>query len=220
MSKKVTLLLGGSFNPIHKSGHIGSIQHVYHTLNLEGATVHEAWLMPAAHNPFKPKEGMADYIDRFNMCELEADKLPWLSTSAFESKIEPPHYTYRVLKELTEAYPNRQFIWMMGSDNLRHFHEWEHWDDMIRLLPLVIMAREGSMEQIMGSVTMREFGICQKDLSAPFRGGCDIRLMVTKCFPGAATEVRGAIKEGLPTPHLSHGVRDYIDQRDHLPYHR
>ena len=214
MSKTVTLVLGGSFNPIHKSGHIGSIQHVYHTLNLEGATVHEAWLLPAAHNPMKPKEDMASYEDRLAMCELEAAKFPWLSVSDFEGRMTAPHYTYRVLKAMVESYPDRQFVWMMGSDLLDHFHEWEHWDDMIRMVPIVIMAREGSMERIMHSETMLQFAHCLRDHSLPFDGGSDIRHMITNCFAGAATEVRQAIKNGERTSHISHAVRDYIDQND------
>ncbi|MDE0724685.1 MAG: nicotinate (nicotinamide) nucleotide adenylyltransferase [Alphaproteobacteria bacterium] len=212
MSKKVTLLLGGSFNPIHQSGHIGSITHVYHTLNLEGATVHEAWLMPAAQNPFKSTKDMAPYEHRLAMCEIEAAKHPWLSVSDFEGQMPAPHYTHRVLSAMLESYPDRQFIWMMGSDNLDHFHEWEYYQEMIHMVPMVIMARDGSMERAMHSPTMREFAHCLKDSGAPFDGGNDIRYMITNCFAGAATEVRNAIKNGEKTSHISSGVRNHIDQ--------
>lgn len=214
MKKTVTLVLGGSFNPVHQSGHIGSVSHVYHTLNLAGAKVDEAWLMPAAQNPFKPKAGMAPYAHRLHMCQLEAEKLPWLEASNFESRIEAPHYTHRVLSQMLQAYPDRQFIWMMGSDNLDHFHEWEYWKEMVAMVPMVIMAREGSIEHIMHTQTMTTFADCLKGTSAPFTGGHDIRLMVTNCFAGAATHVRNAVKAGLPTPHLSPEVRAYVDAHE------
>ncbi len=211
-SKTVTLLLGGSFNPIHRSGHIGSITHVYHTLNLEGARVHDAWLLPAAQNPFKSTKDMAPYEHRLAMCEIEAAKYPRLSVSDFESKMSAPHYTQRVLANLVDVYPDRQFVWMMGSDNLTHFHEWEYWREMVQMVPMVIMAREGSMEQAMHSPMMQEFATCLKDEGTPFDGGSDLRYMVTNCFAGAATEVRSAIKAGERTTHISSGVRKYIDE--------
>lgn len=212
MRKTNTLVLGGSFNPIHKTGHMGILHYVYHSLNWEGARVDEAWLLPAAQNPFKPREGMASYEDRFAMCEIQAACYPWVSVSDFENRMEPPHYTYRVLKKMVEAYPERQFIWMMGSDNLAHFHEWEYWEEMLRMVPVVVMERDGYGDDVMNSVTMQKYADKVQPLDADWRTGGDIRLMQVQTFAGSSTEIRAAIQKGEPTQHLSVLVRRYIDE--------
>lgn len=71
---KKVLILGGSFNPIHKS-HLGIAKMIYERLNECGATLDEVWLMPAAQNPHKSKDDMADYQHRFAMCQIQSQGL-------------------------------------------------------------------------------------------------------------------------------------------------
>jgi nicotinate-nucleotide adenylyltransferase len=38
-----------------------------------------------------------------------------------------------------------RFVWLMGSDNLASFHRWRGWTDIMRLMPMAVIARPGSL---------------------------------------------------------------------------
>lgn len=214
MKIKTVLLEGGSFNPIHQTGHIGSIKNVFETLNRFGAKVDEAWLLPAFQNPDKPTKGMASYHHRLRMCQIQAAPYKdWLKVCGFEGQIEAPHYTYAVLKQLIKVYPNVQFIWMMGSDNLVHFHEWEFSHDILQLCPIVVVGRPCSAYKARRSVTMQEHEHAVYPIGAPFNETPNIRF-VDANISASATDIRQAILDSVETPDLNVDVRSYIDKHN------
>jgi nicotinate-nucleotide adenylyltransferase len=38
-----------------------------------------------------------------------------------------------------------KFVWLMGSDNLAGFHRWRGWTDIMRMMPVAVIARPGSL---------------------------------------------------------------------------
>jgi nicotinate-nucleotide adenylyltransferase len=36
-----------------------------------------------------------------------------------------------------------RFVWIMGADNLRHFHRWQRWRDIAALVPIAVVDRLG-----------------------------------------------------------------------------
>ncbi len=64
-----------------------------------------------------------------------------ISVEDFEKNI-PSNYTIDLLENLTKKYPQHQFFWIMGADNMVKFHLWERWQDIIKLMPLIILDRE------------------------------------------------------------------------------
>ena len=52
-------------------------------------------------------------------------------------------YTVDTLRALQKRYPKREFIWLMGSDNLAQFHHWRRWRDIARMMPIAVIARPG-----------------------------------------------------------------------------
>ena len=52
-------------------------------------------------------------------------------------------YTIDTLKKLVGRYPNRQFVWIMGADNLVQLPQWRDWRGIARLMPIAIIARPG-----------------------------------------------------------------------------
>jgi len=63
-------------------------------------------------------------------------------------------YTIDTLQQLTRRYPKREFIWMMGSDNLAQFHRWKRWRDIARTMPIAVVARPGYNAAAMASPAM------------------------------------------------------------------
>ena len=52
-------------------------------------------------------------------------------------------YTADTLQALTRRYPKREFVWLMGSDNLAQFHRWRDWRGIARTMPIAVIARPG-----------------------------------------------------------------------------
>jgi nicotinate-nucleotide adenylyltransferase len=47
--------------------------------------------------------------------------------------------TVRLLKKRA---PLAHFVWIMGADNLSHFHRWQGWEEIANLLPIAVIDRE------------------------------------------------------------------------------
>jgi nicotinate-nucleotide adenylyltransferase len=52
-------------------------------------------------------------------------------------------YTVDTLRKITRRWPNREFVWLMGADNLAQFHLWKRWRDIARIMPIAVASRPG-----------------------------------------------------------------------------
>jgi nicotinate-nucleotide adenylyltransferase len=50
-------------------------------------------------------------------------------------------YTAETLAAVARRYPGARFVWLMGADNLRGFHRWEKWDEIMQRVPVGVLAR-------------------------------------------------------------------------------
>ncbi len=133
---KTTGLLGGSFNPAHGAHRSISL------FAMQELVLDEFWWLVSPGNPLK--EGAKD------MAPLHA-RLASAQKMTRRSTIEPTtieqslgtRYTYDTLLALVRKYPKRQFVWIMGADNLAQFHRWKNWRKIARLLPIAVISRPG-----------------------------------------------------------------------------
>ena len=142
----LTGLLGGSFNPAH-GGHRRITRFAIDALGLD-----EAWWLVSPGNPLKPKAGMAPLPARLKSAQFQARRAPIVPT-AIEEQLGT-RFTVDTLRALKQRYPKRQFVWLMGSDNLAQFHRWKHWRDIARAMPIAVIARPGYNSQAMTSPAM------------------------------------------------------------------
>ena len=141
-----TGLLGGSFNPAH-GGHRRITRFTLEALGLD-----EVWWMVSPGNPLKPKKGMAPLGARLKSAWVQARCAPIVPT-AIEAQLGT-RYTVDTLRALARRYPKRDFIWLMGSDNLAQFHRWKDWRTIARLMPIAVIARPGYSGAAMASPAM------------------------------------------------------------------
>ena len=141
-----TGLLGGSFNPAH-GGHRRITRFTIDALGLD-----EAWWLVSPGNPLKPKAGMAPLGARLRSARQQARRAPIIPT-AIESELRT-RYTVDTLRALQNRYKNRQFVWLMGSDNLAQFHRWKDWRTIARTMPIAVIARPGYTREAMTSPAM------------------------------------------------------------------
>ena len=143
---QLTGLLGGSFNPAH-GGHRRITLFAMAELGLD-----ETWWLVSPGNPLKPKRGMAPLSARLKSAQAQARRAPIVPT-AIEKQLDT-RYTIDTLRKLKRRYPKRQFVWLMGSDNLAQFHHWKDWRTIARTLPIAVIARPGYNADAMTSPAM------------------------------------------------------------------
>ncbi|MCM8557693.1 nicotinate-nucleotide adenylyltransferase [Sphingomicrobium sediminis] len=128
-------LLGGSFNPAHR-GHRHISLAAHRALGLD-----EVWWLVSPGNPLKPKKGMAPYDARFKSAQLMSRRAP-IRASDFEVHAGTI-YTVDTLAAIRKAYPQHEFIWLMGEDGVAQFHQWKDWRGLARTMPIAVMTRPG-----------------------------------------------------------------------------
>ncbi|MAH05563.1 MAG: nicotinate (nicotinamide) nucleotide adenylyltransferase, partial [Pseudomonadota bacterium] len=145
-TKKRVVLFGGSFNPPHE-GHLHIAHKAYEAMGAD-----EVWMLVAPRNPFKDPKIYADLSHRMEMSRLMTAHLPWMKVTDIEQQYIPAGEdfieTAETLKRLRADYPDHEFVWMMGSDNVIEFHKWGGWQDMVKNHIIMIMNRTQSTEEI------------------------------------------------------------------------
>jgi nicotinate-nucleotide adenylyltransferase len=142
-------LFGGSFNPAH-DGHAHVAETALSRLQLDKVI----WLV-SPQNPLKSRHEMASLDDRMASARAMA-KGPAMEVSDFESRAGTA-WTVDTLRALKARYPGVHFVWLMGSDNLASFHRWRGWTDIMRMMPVAVVARPGSMLESRAAPAARRF---------------------------------------------------------------
>jgi nicotinate-nucleotide adenylyltransferase len=143
-------LLGGSFNPAHE-GHVHVSEVALKRLGLD-----YVWWLVTPQNPLKPVAGMAPIRDRIRDACLEATH-PRIIVMDIEHDLRT-HYSFDTVRALKRRFPQVNFVWLMGSDNLRIFRRWKRWADLARLLPIAVIQRPGSAMAMAGAKAIQRFG--------------------------------------------------------------
>ncbi len=125
-------LLGGSFDPLHL-GHIHIAKIAMKKLGL-----HQVWLIPTAQNPLK-KNASSSYVSRLESCQKLAKNHAKIKVKDFEKN---SIFTYDLVKKITTSFPNHEFTWIMGADNLNRFYQWKNYKLLIKSISFAIISRE------------------------------------------------------------------------------
>jgi nicotinate-nucleotide adenylyltransferase len=129
-------LFGGSFNPPHE-GHL-----LVSRLALRRLELDRLWWLVTPGNPLKPIAGQPALPARIEAARAFA-RDPRIAITGFEAEIGSS-FTYATLAWLTRRAPGVRFVWIMGADNLRQFHLWRRWRDIVALAPIAVVDRPGS----------------------------------------------------------------------------
>ena len=108
-------LFFGSFNPIH-IGHLILANHF-----AENSDLDKVWMVVTPQNPFKQKKRLLANYHRLELVYKATLDYPFLQPSDIEFKLPTPNYTSTTLIHLEEKYPTKEFVLIMGEDNLQSF---------------------------------------------------------------------------------------------------
>lgn len=130
-----TGLFFGSFNPVH-AGHLIIASYMANFTDLD-----EVWLVVSPQNPLKDKKGLANMYDRLEMARLATEPADRITVSDIEFKLPQPSYTIDTLTHLHEKYPAREFVLIMGADNLASFKKWKNYEVLLKDYQLYVYPR-------------------------------------------------------------------------------
>ena len=129
MKKRTIGVLGGSYDPPHL-GHLLIANKIKEVVD-------EVWITPCGHRPDKPMLGT--YNSRLEMCKLAFSEF---IVSDYEQD-KPMIPTYLLLTELSEAYPEKKFYFVMGMDLLETLHTWNYFDQLVNEVNFLVLNRGG-----------------------------------------------------------------------------
>jgi nicotinate-nucleotide adenylyltransferase len=136
-------LFGGSFDPpqiAHKNIPIYLLQHGY---------ADQVWYVPVKHHPFGKVVSSDDC--RVEMLELVIAQLQReepqfadaIRVEPWEVQQDEMSYTYRTLQELSRQHPDAEFRWVIGSDNVEKFAQWQNYQEILSTYGVVVYPRAG-----------------------------------------------------------------------------
>lgn len=129
-------IVGGTFDPIHK-GHLAIGKYA-----LEHMGMDEVWFMPAGKTPLKDRK-LTKKKDRLAMCNLAIKGEDKFRICPIELERKGKSYTIDTVKQLKELFPNQEFTWIIGADQLEQFDEWKDADKLVELIDFACVDRPG-----------------------------------------------------------------------------
>ncbi len=137
-NSKKTGLYFGSFNPVH-IGHLAIANYM-----LEFTDLDDICFVVSPQNPLKSKETLLANHHRYAMVMRAIEDYSKFQVSNIEFKLPLPSYTINTLTVLGEKYPQKQFVLIMGSDNLSNFKKWKNYESILQYYQLYVYPRPGS----------------------------------------------------------------------------
>lgn len=132
-----TGLFFGSFDPIH-TGHLIIAEYMTSHTDLD-----EIWFVISPQNPFKTEKEITGQKTRKEMLELAVSDNPKFRISDIEFEMQAPHYTHKTLDVLNEKYPEKQFVLIIGTDNLDAFDRWKNYEKIMEMIDIYVYPRPG-----------------------------------------------------------------------------
>lgn len=175
-SQKVGLFFG-SFNPIH-TGHL-----IIANIMAENTDLNKVWFVVSPQNPFKPSGTLLHEFDRYDMVKAAIAGNYKLEVSDVEFRMPKPSYTIDTLAVLSEKNPSRQFVVIIGQDNLQNFEKWKNHQQILDLYGLYVYPRPGVTD-------------------SPIVRHKHVRTVPAPLLDISATYIRTCVKEGKSVRYL------------------
>lgn len=207
MTDKRIGILGLSADPAHV-GHVEISRAAKMRLGLD-----EVWWIVTPLNPWKKGVTNTPFYHRYAMAEyLTEDERKWLKIRDFEASLAVERESirsYTMLQALLSIYQGDQFVFMIGSDNWKHFHHWENWRGIMDTLPLVVFNRQDP-EDVLNNVPAAE-EYRRVDEKTPFAKK-QWRLLNADYQDASSTAIRHALARGEGSQYLPPKVLNYISK--------
>ena len=149
------ILFGGAFDPIH-NGHINMAELASNQLDAD------VIFLPSKTAVWKQKG--TDTYHKIKMIELSIKDNPRFSIDLFEvNNDKETTYSIETIQYFINKYPNDEFYYLIGADQVNKFHLWKDSDKITKLAKIIFFPRNDivldkenidkyHMQQIVGSL--------------------------------------------------------------------
>jgi nicotinate-nucleotide adenylyltransferase len=194
-------LFGGRFDPVHRA-HLAIAIAAANQLKLDevrwivtGDPVHKKTFASAKHRLHMVSLALEDLSDK----RMKLDSREVLAS--FQGKSSP---TYKTLESLKIEQPKREFLWILGEDQLVNFKTWEKWEWLIENMQIAVCSRPDSLKTNDYSTIESQIKLFQKNNKKIFW----VRMPPDEC---SSTKIREFIAQGYSTVDLTtSSVEKYI----------
>jgi len=182
-----TGLFFGSFNPVH-IGHLAIANYM-----VEFTEMQQLWFIVSPQNPLKERKTLLANHHRLELVHRALGDDPRYRVSDIEFTMPTPSYTIDTLARLSEKHPDRQFLLIMGSDQLSYFSKWKNAGEIVKNYTRYVYPRPGHPVDKQEHPNLILVDAPHMEISSSF--------------------IRKAIREGRDIGHfLPEQVRQYIDE--------
>ena len=131
-------LFFGSFNPIHL-GHLIIANNI-----VENTDINQIWFIVSPQNPLKNTNDLLDDTIRLKLVRLAIKNNNKFKASDIEFKLSKPSYTINTLKYLKSKHKTKDFVLIVGEDNLDSFEKWKDYREILNDYELYVYPRTNS----------------------------------------------------------------------------
>jgi nicotinate-nucleotide adenylyltransferase len=164
---KRVLILGGTFDPIHR-GHIDIATAAYENYKYD-----EVWFLIAR----KPrwKRGVTPVAKRLKMLELAICDYPAFSIckEEIDSPLKTENYTYDTMTSLIAKYPDIEFSYLIGADQLDKLNEWKEIDKLASMIKFLCVKRP---KFVLNTDNARKYNVEILEIEGPNISSSELRL--------------------------------------------
>tara|TARA_B100000963_G_scaffold82211_1_gene70020 strand:- start:2546 stop:3067 length:522 start_codon:yes stop_codon:yes gene_type:complete len=146
VKKKKIGILGGSFDPAHK-GHLRISKEAAKRFKLETVI----WAI-TKKNPFK-KKSKTKLSLRLRDCKKIIGKINYIKVKFYENVLKS-NKTINLINHFTKNKKN-EIYFLMGADNLIHFHKWHKWKIISKKCTIIVFDRHGYKKKSLNSKTFK-----------------------------------------------------------------
>jgi nicotinate-nucleotide adenylyltransferase len=187
----------GTYNPIHV-GHLIIANYMVDYTKLD-----QVWLIVSPQNPLKTKASLLADYHRLSLVRVAIEGNSKLKASNIEFDLPKPSYTIDTLAYIQEKYPDHSFSLIMGEDNLRTFHKWKNYEEILKNHSIYVYPRALTEQERLEQDNNNHIFSNHPKITK-----CDAPVMKV-----SASFIRKAIRENKDVRYLlSESVYDYVTE--------
>ena len=140
-------IFSGSFDPPHK-GHIHISKIFLKKLKLKKLI----WTV-SKKNPLLKKKYYFSYKNRIILSKKISNNIKKIIVCNYDKK-----YSYQLIDLIQKKYKTSKIFFLIGSDNVKSFHKWKKFLQIINVCTLVVINRPGNYNAFKKSFFFKNYG--------------------------------------------------------------
>lgn len=111
---------------------------------VEHTDLDEVWFVVSPQNPFKKNNNLLHEFDRLEMVRKAIHDDYKFKASDVEFNMPRPSYTIDTLTWLSEKHKDKEFVLIIGEDNLAQFPRWKNYETILEYYGLYVYPRQNA----------------------------------------------------------------------------